>query len=59
MISQSKVKSLFENLNAVEPHLKVQFFVATAGWFEYVKVYHSFRNLNVTDEAAVAHLVCC
>jgi hypothetical protein len=41
-------------LNAVEPDLKVQSFAASAGWFEDVKVYHGFQNLNVTDEAAVA-----
>jgi hypothetical protein len=33
IIIQAKAKTLFENLNAVEPDPKVQSFAASAGWF--------------------------
>jgi hypothetical protein len=42
MIIQAKVKSLFENLNAIEPELKVLSFAASAGWFERFKRHHGF-----------------
>jgi hypothetical protein len=57
MIIQFKVKGLFKDLNAIEPDLKVQSFAGRAGWFEHVKGYHGFHNLNRTGEAEAAVLV--
>jgi hypothetical protein len=57
MIIQAKVKSLFENLNAIKPDLKMQSSVASAGWFEHFKGRHGFHNLKLTREAAAADLV--
>jgi hypothetical protein len=37
MITQAKVKGLFENLNAVEPDMKVQSFGASAGCMNVLK----------------------
>jgi hypothetical protein len=56
IIIQAKAKTLFENLNAVEPDPKVQSFVASAGWFERFKRRHGFHNLKLTSEAAAADL---
>jgi hypothetical protein len=56
IIIQAKVKTLFENLNVVEPDPKVQSFAASAGWFERFKRRHGFHNLKLTSEAAAADL---
>jgi hypothetical protein len=57
IIIQAKAKTLFENLNAVEPDAKVQSFAASAGWFERFKRRHGFHNLKLTSEAAAADLL--
>jgi hypothetical protein len=58
MIIQAKAKSLFDNLNAIEPDLKEPSFAGSAGWFERFKGHHGFHNLKLTgEEAATADLV--
>jgi hypothetical protein len=57
MIIQAKAKSLFENLNDIEPDLKVQSFAISAGWFEHFKGFHGIHNLKQIGKAAAANLV--
>jgi hypothetical protein len=52
VIIQTKVKSLFENLNAIEPDLKGHLFAASSGWFECSKEHHGFYNLNLTGSCS-------
>jgi hypothetical protein len=57
MIIQAKVKSLFENRNAIEPGLKVQSFAASAGWFKHFKGQHGFHNFKLSGKAAAGDFV--
>jgi hypothetical protein len=57
VIVQSKAKSVFDNLNAVEPDLKVPSFVGSTGWFECFKQHHGFHNLKLTGKVAAADIV--
>jgi hypothetical protein len=57
MIIQAKAKSLFENLNDIEPDLKVQSFAISAGWIEHFKGFHGIHNLKQIGKAAAANLV--
>jgi hypothetical protein len=50
MIIQAEVKSLFENLNAIGPDLKLQSFPASAGWFEHFEGCHGLHNLKLTGK---------
>jgi hypothetical protein len=55
MSVQSKVKSLFKNLNAAR--CKRAIHCCHARWFDHVKGCHGFHNLNLIGEAAAADLV--
>jgi hypothetical protein len=57
MIIQAKAKSLFDNLNAIEPDPKVPSFAGSAEWFELFKGHYGFHSLKLTGEAAAADLV--
>jgi hypothetical protein len=46
MIIQGKVRSLFDNLSAVDAHQKVPSFAVSDGWFERFKWRHGFHSLS-------------
>jgi transposase-like protein len=54
MIIQAKAKTLFDNLNAIEPDPKVPSCAGSGGWFEG---HHGFHNLKLTGKCAEADLV--
>jgi hypothetical protein len=56
MITQNKAIILSENLNVIEPDLKVKSFAESAGWFECSKGHHRFHNPKLIVEAAAADL---
>jgi hypothetical protein len=57
MMIQAKEKTLFDNLNAIEPDPKVPSFVGSTGWFECSKGCHGFHNLKLTSKTAATDIV--
>jgi len=56
IITQATAKSFLENLNAIQPDTKVQFFASTAGWFQRLQGYHGYHSLQLIRKVVAAHL---